>query len=214
MVAITAYCHCLLQLNTDMRPLWLSWLTLAGFTLAFLILGNSEFLLYAVTLSILIALVQWSNRRLRYPAGVLWCFWLWLVMHMCGGFVHIHGVRLYDVILVPLVGAPYHILRYDQVVHAFCYFALGGLLKTIVTALVAPGTSRYGIALLTLLTALGVGAVNEIIEFGAVAAFGSEGVGDYYNNALDNVFNAIGALAALAWRVPRQEGGSSSSSWQ
>ena len=132
------YCHCLLQLNTDMRPLWLSWLTLAGFTLAFLILGNSEFLLYAVTLSILIALVQWSNRRLSYPAGVLWCFWLWLVMHMCGGFVHIHGVRLYDVILVPLVGAPYHILRYDQVVHAFCYFALGGLLKTIVTALVAP----------------------------------------------------------------------------
>jgi hypothetical protein len=28
-------------------------------------------------------------------------------------------------------------------------------------------------------------------------------VGDYFNNALDNVFNAAGALAALAWPVRR-----------
>ena len=82
--------------------LWLSWLTLAVFTAFFVIKGNREFLLYAATLAILILLVQGSDRRLRYPAGVLWCFWLWLIMHMCGGFVHLNGVRLYDIRLLPL----------------------------------------------------------------------------------------------------------------
>ena len=181
--------------------LWLSWLTLAVFTAFFVIKGNREFLLYAATLSILILLVQGSNRRLRYSAGILWCFWLWLVMHMCGGFVHLNGVRLYDIRLLPLAGEPYQILRYDQFVHAFCYFTIGGILKTIIDALAAPGASRRGLALLTLLAALGVGALNEIIEFAAVAWFQSDGVGDYFNNALDNVFNAAGALAALAWRT-------------
>lgn len=184
--------------------LWFSWITLAVFTAFFVLKGNSEFLLYAATLSILILLVQWSDRRLRYSAGVLWCFWLWLVMHMCGGFVHLGGVRLYDITLVQLAGAPYHILRYDQFVHAFCYFTLGGLLKTIVVAQAAPGAPRRGLAMLTLLAALGVGALNEIIEFTAVAWFGSDGVGDYFNNALDNVFNAVGALAALAWPGARR----------
>ena len=188
-----------------MRPLslWFSWLTLAVFTAFFVLKGNREFLLYAATLAILILLVQGSDRRLGYPAGILWCFWLWLVMHMCGGFVHLGGVRLYDIRLVPLVGEPYQILRYDQFVHAFCYFTIGGILKTIVAAQAAPGASRRGLALLTLLAALGVGAVNEIIEFTAVAWFRSDGVGDYFNNALDNVFNAAGALAALAWPLRR-----------
>ena len=176
-----------------------SWLTLIGFSVAFLAKGNREFLLYAVTLAILIALVQWSDRRLHYPAGVKRCFLIWLILHMCGGFVHIGGVRLYDVMLVQLVGAPYHILRYDQFVHAFCYFMIGGLLMTIIASLSKADASRKGIMLITILAALGVGAVNEIIEFSAVAFFASEGVGDYFNNALDNVFNGVGALAALAW---------------
>ncbi len=179
--------------------LWLSWVTLTGFTVAFVLMGNREFILYAVTLSILIALVQWSDRKLHYPAGVKWCFLAWLVMHMCGGFVHLRGVRLYDVMLVRCVGEPYHILRYDQFVHVFCYFTIGGLLKTIVSWLADPRASKAWIAVITILAALGVGALNEIIEFAAVAFFASEGVGDYWNNALDNVFNGLGVLAALAW---------------
>ena len=183
--------------------LLLSWVTLAAFTAAFLLRGNREFLLYAVSLTALIFVVQRSDRALRYPAAVKWCFLGWLVMHMCGGFVHVHGVRLYDRVLLPLVGAPYHILRYDQFVHAFCYLVIGGLLVSVVARMAAPGTSRMLLALLVLLAALGVGAVNEIIEFSAVAAFGSTGVGDYTNNALDNVFNAVGAAAALICFRPR-----------
>ncbi len=192
--------------------LWFSWITLVVFTAFFVAKGNREFLLYAVSLAVLIGVVQASDRRMRYAAAVKWCFWLWLVMHMCGGFVHLNGVRLYDVVLVRLVGEPYQILRYDQFVHAFCYFTIGGLLHAVVSALAAPAAPRWGVALLTFLAALGVGAVNELIEFAAVAGFGTDGVGDYTNNALDNVFNALGALAALAWTGSRRNVNRSTSS--
>ena len=182
---------------------WLSWITLAAFTAVFLSQGNFEFILYAATLTVLIGLVQWSDRHLHYPPMVKWCFWLWLVMHMCGGFVHIGGGRLYDIVLIPLAGEPFHILRYDQFVHAFCYFMIGGLLQTIIGWLAMPSSPRGWLALVTVLAALGIGALNEIIEFSAVVFFDAgDGVGGYYNNALDNVFNGLGALAALAWFVP------------
>jgi putative membrane protein len=179
------------------RSFLLDWIVLAGFTAAFVAGRNYEFLLYTVTLSLLIAVVQRSHRTLRYPAAALWGFTAWLALHMCGGYVHVAGQRLYDVQLVPLVGAPYHVLRYDQFVHAYCYVVIGMLLLTAVRRQSAPGTPGWLVRLLAWLAAVGVGAVNEVIEFAAVAAFASSGVGDYYNNALDNVFNAAGAGLAL-----------------
>lgn len=48
-----------------------------------------------------------------------------------------------------------------------------------------------------ILIALGIGAINELVELGAVVFFGAaEGVGDYMNNAIDIVFNLIGASIA------------------
>ncbi len=185
--------------------LLLSWIVLAAFTAIFVARGNREFLLYAASLSILIALVQLSDPRLRYAGGVKWCFLAWLAMHMCGGYVHIGATRLYDLILVPLAAAPYHILRYDQFVHAFCYFMIGGLLGSLVAHIAAPQTAPWLKRLLVVLAALGVGAINEIIEFSAVAFFQTDGVGDYHNNALDNLFNALGAIAALAWPARRSD---------
>ncbi|MDD5705584.1 MAG: DUF2238 domain-containing protein [Kiritimatiellae bacterium] len=184
-----------------------SWGVLAAFTAVFLLHGNREFLLYAGTLALLIFVIQRSDRAWRYPAAVKWCFLAWLALHMCGGFVHLGGTRLYDAIIWPLAGAPYHILRYDQFVHAFCYFMIGGLLRTLTARLAAPGASKALLLTMTVLAALGVGALNEIVEFAAVACFSTDGVGDYFNNALDNVFNAVGALCALAWPLPQVHNG-------
>jgi len=44
------------------------------------------------------------------------------------------------------------------------------------------------------LIAEGIGAINEIIELSTVVFFHTQGVGNYYNNALDLVFNLIGAM--------------------
>ena len=43
---------------------------------------------------------------------------------------------------------------------------------------------------------MGFGALNEVVEFAAVAFFGQTGVGGYWNTALDLVFNMLGAIVA------------------
>jgi uncharacterized membrane protein YjdF len=46
--------------------------------------------------------------------------------------------------------------------------------------------------------ALGIGSLNEILELGAVVLLGAqEIVGDYFNNAMDLVFNQIGSVTAV-----------------
>lgn len=196
-------------MHTKTHPsFWLDWLILIGFTAAFVASRNYEFLFYTVSLTVLIALLQRTDRYLRYPAAAVWGFTAWLTLHMCGGFIHVAGLRIYDVVLLPLVGAPYHILRYDQFMHIYCYVVLGLVILTGVRHIAAPGASPAGVRLITWLAAVGLGGVNEMIEFSTVAAFGSTGVGDYFNNALDLVFNGLGAavvvlLADTAAAAPR-----------
>ncbi|MGA7266168.1 MAG: hypothetical protein WBX21_00310, partial [Aestuariivirga sp.] len=47
------------------------------------------------------------------------------------------------------------------------------------------------------LASMGLGAVNEIVEFSAVMLVPHTNVGGYYNTALDLVFNALGAIFAM-----------------
>ena len=51
--------------------------------------------------------------------------------------------------------------------------------------------------LIAILGAIGLGAVNEIIEFISVLLFPGNGVGGYVNNAIDLVFNTLGAVIAI-----------------
>lgn len=188
--------------QTDFR---IDWAVLAAFTAGFLLRGNTEFLLYAVTLAVVIAVVQRSHRTFRYSACARWGFSAWLVMHMCGGFVRVADVRLYDLTLVALVPAPYHILRYDQFVHGFCYAVITLFLGRVVAQRAGAQAGVTTIRVIAGLAAMGVGAVNEMIEFLAVAFLGAaEGVGDYINNAQDICFNGLGVLCALPW-VTRRE---------
>lgn len=47
------------------------------------------------------------------------------------------------------------------------------------------------------LAAMGLGAVNEMIEFSAVLLVPDTNVGGYVNTALDLCFNALGAALAM-----------------
>lgn len=44
-----------------------------------------------------------------------------------GGAVYIGGVRLYDLVLLPLIGEPYNFLKYDQFMHFYTYLVIGVL---------------------------------------------------------------------------------------
>jgi hypothetical protein len=103
------------------------------------------------------------------------------------------------------------VLRYDRLVHAFgfgaatvaCWQALRGRLapEARVTA---------GLAILIALMGMGVGAVNEVVEF-AASRLANTNVGGYLNTGWDLVFNTIGCTTAAAWIArdsarQRQEG--------
>lgn len=174
-------------------------LVLFCFTVLFLSRRNYEFLVYTVTLSGLIYVIEWSDRRLGYSGLAKWGFCVWLVSHLVGGSVNVGDQRLYDTVLIDIVGGPYHILRYDQAVHVYCYFIITLFVCSLVSHVSREKANKAVVVLVVVLTSLGISAVNEIIEFSAVVIFHSEGVGDYYNNALDMVFNLLGIVAALGF---------------
>ena len=187
------------MINTKIsKPTLVNIVLLGGFTIYFLVPPNFEFLIYAVTLSAVIYLIERTDRVFGYGLPAKIGFSTWLFLHLGGGAFHINGGRWYDTILIDIVGEPYNILRYDQALHTFCYFVITLFIYAVVRHIGKEKANRLVICLITALAAMGVSATNEIIEFSAVVFFNSDGVGGYYNNALDLVFNLTGVIPAIA----------------
>ncbi len=171
---------------------------LAGFTVYYLVQRNPEFLIYVVTISAMIYLIEKTDRIFNYGLPAKIGFSTWLFLHLGGGAFHINGNRWYDTILIDIVGEPYHILKYDQAIHTFCYFVITLFIYAIVRHISKEKANPLTICLITAFASMGISAMNEIVEFSAVVFFGSTGVGDYFNNALDLVFNLAGVIPAIA----------------
>jgi len=177
-------------------PTILIYLFLTVLLICFVMQGNYEFIGYAVVVGFLYYIVLRLDKKYNFPTSAVWLFAIWIVMHMLGGSVHINGTRLYDLILINLYngGGELVMLKYDQFVHAYCYFAISILVYFMLKKHMK---SNQGAALVTftVLSAIGIGLLNEVIEFAMVIfADAAEAVGGYYNTALDLVFNLIGAL--------------------
>ncbi|MCK4649961.1 DUF2238 domain-containing protein [Candidatus Pacearchaeota archaeon] len=161
----------------------------------FALTKNWEFIFYVLAVMIFFYSVIRSDKIFNYPRIAIWGLAAWVVMHMAGGVVYIKGIRLYDFILISLVGEPYNILKYDQLVHFFCYIVIGLLVCSI--------TKKYfgkmdGVKIIILiLIVLGTGTFYELLEFGTVVMLASTGVGGYYNLILDLFFDLIGATIGV-----------------
>jgi uncharacterized membrane protein YjdF len=175
----------------------------AIFTAAYLLLAtpfalrqqNTEFLFYIGVVLLLSLLVVALHRRVRLSAGVLWALSLWGLLHMLGGLVRLpeswptennSGV-LYSLWLIPGV------LKYDNPVHAFGFAVATQVcwecLRTV------PGIRpSFGILALCALAGMGLGSLNEIVEFAATLLIPNTNVGGYVNTGWDLVANALGAL--------------------
>ncbi|MFQ5462526.1 MAG: DUF2238 domain-containing protein [Phycisphaerae bacterium] len=165
---------------------------------------NYEFILYVVVIAAVGGLIVWRQRAIRFSLPILWGLTLWGLLHMAGGNLHVAGGTLYDFVLIPLVGPPYNILGYDDVVHMFGF----GVATLVCHHLLVPYlrddlTNRRTLGFLVVLMGLGMGAVNELIEFVAVVILPETGVGGYENTLLDMVFNLIGAMIAAGLVVRR-----------
>ena len=171
---------------------------LAAFTILFASRKNYEFLLYIGVIIFFLALILATNKRVDYPNGVLWGLTAWALLHMSGGGLYIGEVKVYEIILIPL-SEKYHIFRYDQFVHIVGFGVATLVMYYLIKPLLRPNLDRWvALSIVIVMAGLGVGALNEIVEFAATVLMPETGVGGYVNTSLDLVSDLIGAVLAIA----------------
>ena len=191
--------------SMSMKPPYILSFFLAGLlTLLTIIFQNHEFLLYAITVTILAVIIYKTDKYFKFNQLGLWLFTVWLILHILGGLAFYQGVRFYDLVLLNLIGDPYYILKYDQFVHFFCYVVMSILMWSVVQKIAKKNASSVVVCVVTILAASSIGAINEIIEFLAVVGLGTDGVGGYTNTAIDLVANLLGAIAGTLYMYAKQ----------
>jgi hypothetical protein len=171
-------------------------LSITAFGSYFIGKRNYEFIIYVGVIIFFAAVFVISNNKIFYPNGVLWAMAIWAFLHLAGGAISINGIRLYDIILIPL-SKNYPVLRYDQFVHIIGF----GAATTVMFYLLKPMLKNYAehpaaLFIIIVSAGLGIGAFNEIVEFIISALVPQSGVGGYLNTSLDLVSDIIGSIAA------------------
>lgn len=181
--------------------------------------GNWEFLYYSAWLVVFAMGVLVLDARVRLPFVVYWGLTLWCLAHLAGGIMPIpeslaepgRPPNLYN--LRVAAWAP----KYDQVVHCLGFLvatlcAWCGLRARVLEAgSTAQGQTAaarrvgFGLFLAVVLMGMGLGAMNEVIEFVATRIMPWTNVGGYENTGWDLVSNLVGCLiaACLAATHPR-----------
>ena len=152
--------------------------------------GTVEYLLTVAVLAA-VAAACWGADGPRWLAVALPVLG---VAHLAGGLV---GVG-HDVLYNASFGAP--ALRYDHLVHASAIFAG----TVVLWSFFVPTGDRWArprsLVMLTVLAGLGLGALNETIEFLTTLAHHGSHVGGYANTGWDLVCNVVGGLTA-GWYI-------------
>jgi hypothetical protein len=190
----------------------LGYMSAAGF--AAIRRQNSEFVLYLVVMTSLIAVVAAVHFHVRLHWATLWGLSLWGLAHMCGGLVSIpmswpvwgESHVLYNLWLLP------GLLKYDQLVHAFgfgivTWVCWQGIRGAFARHRIAARPS-WGLLAICISGGMGFGALNELIEFVATLTMPGTNVGGYLNTGWDLLANFVGctvtALVIRAhWRMKR-----------
>lgn len=198
----------------------------AGYTVVFGALalrgGNIEFALYTGAMVIYIAVIYALDRRVGLTRLVLWLLAVWGLLHMAGGIVPIpEALTDGDKRVLYALRVSDWLPRYDQVVHAFGFFAATLLCGEAVAAALrgdigseaAPPAVRevprwrpvslsFGLTAGAVLMGMGLGAFNEVVEFAITRVMTEHGVGGYTNTGWDLVSNMAGAVfgGMVCWK--------------
>ena len=179
--------------------------SLLFFAIFILIKGNYEFLFYLFVVLALATTVCIAQKKVHFPPFVLWHLVVWATLHLAGGNLSFAGTRLYDAVLYPLIGEPYHILRFDQLVHVYGFFAATLASYYVLKPLCKKEHHACALFFIVIMAGLGLGALNEIVEFTATLLVPHTGVGGYINNALDLVADLLGAIIAMIYLRQREQ---------
>lgn len=158
---------------------------------------NYEFILYVGVIAFFLILIVATNKKVNYPNFVLWGLTIWGILHMLGGGLILKSGRvLYTLILMP-ISETYGIFRFDQFVHIFGFCIATLIMFVLIKPSLKPGIDRWvSLIIVVVMAGVGVGALNEIVEFLATVLVPETGVGGYLNTSLDLVSNLIGAAIA------------------
>jgi len=170
---------------------------LAVFAVLFFVRSNYEFVIYIGVIVFFLILIAATSHRVYYPNALLWALTAWAIMHMAGGAVYINKVRLYEIILVPL-SQSIPVFRYDQLVHIVGFATATVTMFYVLKPLLRADMERFAaLSIIIVAAGLGIGALNEIVEFITGMIVPESGVGGYLNTSLDLVSDLIGAVLAM-----------------
>lgn len=167
------------------------------FSIYFVSLGNYEFVWYAFVVLFFVILLVGTIEKTKFDNWILWSLSIWGLLHMAGGGIHVGDGVLYGLKLIPIYEtADFFVLRFDQFVHFYGF----GVATLVVCHLLKSGNFRVSNKLfyfIAIIGGMGLGALNELIEFIAVLAFPQTGVGGYFNTGWDLMFNMFGTVFAV-----------------
>ena len=171
----------------------------AGFGMFYLVRQNYEFIIYVGVIMFFICLVGATLKKVDYTLGSLVGLTVWAALHMAGGGIAVGEGRLYDLILIPL-SKNYPVLRYDQLVHMWGFGASTLVIYSLLKRpLAKPTEHSIALSIVLVMGGLGVGALNEILEFVVSSFVPESGVGGYLNTSLDLCADLIGAILGLGY---------------
>jgi len=174
---------------------------LLGFGIVFLNRQNYEFIIYEGVIIGVLGLIGISLHHIEYTPSALIGLTVWSALHLAGGGIAVGNGRLYDVMLIRLSTA-YPILRYDQFVHIWGFGASTLVMYSLLRRVPGrPNQHRVALGVVTVMAGLGVGALNEILEFIVSVCVPGSGVGGYINTSLDLCADLLGALLGWCWIV-------------
>ena len=181
------------------------WLILL-FTLAYVLIysiyyisiKNYEFLWYILVLLFFFGLIFFTLEKSKFDYLILWGLSIWGLLHMSGGGLIVNGNVLYNFQIIHLfdIGDTF-VLKFDQLVHVFGFFVTALVAFHLIQGQIKTKPNWTLVYILSALISMGLGAVNEIVEFIATVSITEVNVGGYYNTALDLIANAIGAFLAI-----------------
>ena len=162
-------------------------LAVAGFTGYGLATGAPSTIGYVASVAAVTGALV-ALRRRPLPGALPLALAAIAIGHLAGGLVNVGDEVLYN------VSFRTEILRYDHLLHGTAVF-VGTLTVRALFAAHDDGRSP-GLLAVWVLSGLGLGAINELVEFLATLAHGGLHVGGYDNTGWDLVSNLVGGVAA------------------
>ncbi len=170
---------------------------------------NWEFLFYIGVVAIIGIVILFIYEHVPLSNGLVWFLSVWGLLHMIGGIAPIPegwpyaGTKavFYSMWLIP------DLLKYDQLVHAYGFgMATWVCWQTLKTVLVDV-QPRFSVLVLCVLAGMGLGALNEVVEFVATLIIPNTNVGGYVNTGWDLVSNMVGCITAamIIWGIPPRQ---------